>query len=78
MKILITGVAGFLGFNVASKLLKNIKYEIYGIDNFDDYYSVKLKKQRVKILNKNKKFIFSKIDITTNKIFSYCKKKNSI
>ena len=75
MKILITGVAGFLGFNVASKLLKNIKYEIYGIDNFDDYYSVKLKKQRVKILNKNKKFIFSKIDITTNKIFSYCKKK---
>lgn len=75
MKILITGVAGFIGFNVASKLLKNIKYEIYGIDNFDDYYSVKLKKQRVKILNKNKKFIFSKIDITTNKIFSYCKKK---
>ena len=37
MKILITGVAGFIGFNVASKLLKNIKYEIYGIDNFDDY-----------------------------------------
>ena len=41
---LITGVAGFIGYNLASYLLiKN--YTIYGIDNFDDYYSVLLKKK---------------------------------
>ena len=44
MKVLITGVAGFIGYNLASYLLiKN--YTIYGIDNFDDYYSVLLKKK---------------------------------
>ena len=32
-KILITGVAGFIGFNVARKLL-NLNYKIIGIDNF--------------------------------------------
>ena len=48
-KILITGVAGFIGFNLAIKLLKN-KSIVYGIDNLDPYYSVKLKKKRVKIL----------------------------
>ena len=41
MKILITGVAGFIGFHIANDLLKNKKFKIYGIDNFDNYYSVK-------------------------------------
>ena len=35
MKILITGVAGFIGMNAALNLLKK-KHEIYGLDNFDD------------------------------------------
>ena len=44
MKVLITGCAGFIGFSIARYLLeKNIK--ITGIDNFDKYYSVKLKKK---------------------------------
>ena len=73
MKILITGVAGFIGFSLASKLLEINKYNIYGIDNFDDYYSVKLKRERIKILNKKKKFIFKKIDITSDQISSYLK-----
>ena len=42
MKILITGVAGFIGFNFAKHLLQK-KYEVFGIDNFDNYYSVKFK-----------------------------------
>ncbi len=62
MKILITGVAGFIGFSCASKFInKNIK--VVGIDNFDSYYSPKLKKKRIQLLKKNKNFKFFKIDI---------------
>ena len=47
MKILITGVCGFIGFNLANKFLNdNPKHEIYGLDNFDKYYSVVLKKKK--------------------------------
>ena len=42
-KILITGAAGFIGFSLANYFLKK-NYNVYGIDNFDQYYSVKLKK----------------------------------
>ena len=47
MKIFITGVVGFIGYNLAEHLLKNKKNKVYGIDCFDDYYSVKLKKKRL-------------------------------
>ena len=66
-KILITGSAGFIGFNFALKLLKK-NYEVIGIDNFDNYYSVKLKKKRIQQLKKFKKFKFFDLDIN-NKIF---------
>ena len=75
MKILITGVAGFIGFHVARDLLKNEKFEVYGVDNYDKYYSVKLKKKRIQLLKKNKKFLFNKIDITRDNINFYLKKK---
>ena len=45
MKLLITGAAGFIGYSLANKLLKNKNYKIYGVDNFDEYYSVRLKKK---------------------------------
>ena len=64
MKILITGCCGFIGFNFANFLAKsNQKIRIIGIDNLNDYYSVNLKRKRLKELNKNKNFIFYKIDI---------------
>ena len=44
MKILITGIAGFIGFNFAKFLLEK-KYKIIGIDNLNDYYDVNLKKE---------------------------------
>jgi len=69
MKILITGVAGFIGFNIAEHLLKN-KNKVFGLDNFDRYYSIALKKKRLSILNKNKNFSFSKIDIINRKSFN--------
>ena len=52
MKILITGVAGFIGFNLSSHLLKK-NFKVYGIDNFDNYYSI-LKKKRISILKNSK------------------------
>ena len=56
MKILITGVAGFIGFHLANKLLKQKGVKIIGIDNLNNYYDKKIKKQRLKILKKNIKF----------------------
>ena len=65
MKILITGSSGFIGFNVAKTFLeKNIS--VVGIDNFDDYYSVKLKKLRNNYLKKYKNYTFINVDITNN------------
>jgi len=48
MKILITGCAGFIGFHLTKLLLKSTKYEVYGIDNLNNYYDVDLKKKSVK------------------------------
>tara|TARA_Y100000590_G_C15646064_1_gene986903 strand:+ start:51 stop:989 length:939 start_codon:yes stop_codon:yes gene_type:complete len=64
MRVLITGVAGFIGFHLAKKLL-NKGYKITGIDNINDYYDPKLKKLRISIL-KSKNFEFKELDI--NKI----------
>ena len=66
MKILVTGVAGFIGFNLANFLLKKNHY-VYGIDNFDKYYSIKIKKKRANILIRNKNFFFEKIEIVNKK-----------
>ena len=61
-QILVTGVAGFIGFSLALKLLKDGQ-EIVGIDNINNYYSKKIKFDRLKILKKYKKFHFHKKDI---------------
>ena len=49
MKILVTGVAGFIGMHSAKKLLDD-GHEIIGIDNLNDYYDVALKEDRLKTL----------------------------
>ena len=66
MKILITGVGGFIGFNLARDLLNN-KIGVIGIDNLNSYYSKKLKNKRISILKKNNLFKFFKIDINEKK-----------
>ena len=76
MKILITGAAGFIGFNLAKNLIKNKKYFVTGIDNFDKYYDVTLKKRRNDLLIKNKNFKFHKINILNEKLLEKIFKKN--
>ena len=62
MKIFITGVAGFIGFSLANSFL-NKGHRVYGIDNLDQYYSIKIKKKRLNVLKKYKNFVFNKVDI---------------
>ena len=76
MKILITGACGFIGYHLSKKLLLNKKYKIFGIDNFDNYNSIKLKKKRLINLKKIKNFSFKKIDIKNIKLLdNYFNKK---
>lgn len=56
MKILLTGSAGFLGFHTAGALL-DAGHEVVGIDNFNDYYSVQLKRDRHGLLEKRSGYI---------------------
>ena len=62
MKVLVTGAAGF----IASKLMFTLKErgdEVVGIDNFNDYYDVRLKEERLEKLSKYPDFTFVKGDI---------------
>lgn len=62
MKILVTGSAGFIGFHVSKRLLKEGN-EVVGLDNINDYYSVQLKEDRLKQLLDHSNFTFYKNDL---------------
>ncbi|MDA7562987.1 NAD-dependent epimerase [Gammaproteobacteria bacterium] len=71
MKILITGIAGFIGSHLAKKLISQ-GHQIWGLDNINDYYDPVLKNDRLKNIGLED-FIFSKIDLgdpdKINKLF---------
>ena len=46
-KILVTGAAGFIGYHISRKLIEE-GFNVYGLDNLNDYYDVNLKKERLK------------------------------
>ena len=62
MKILLTGCAGFIGYHLAKKLNDN-NNTVLGIDNLNDYYSTKLKIDRLNILKQSANFTYNKADI---------------
>jgi len=51
MNILVTGAAGFIGFHLSNKLL-DLGHTVVGLDNFNDYYDPRLKRNRHAILEK--------------------------
>ena len=61
MKYLVTGAAGFIGFHVSQRLLKD-GHQVTGIDNLNDYYDVNLKQARLDLLQ-SPLFSFHKIDL---------------
>jgi UDP-glucuronate 4-epimerase len=71
MRILVTGVAGFIGMHCAQRLLERGD-QVVGIDNLSTYYSVQLKKDRLARL-KHPRFEFRRVDIADagelNKVF---------
>ncbi len=62
MKILITGVAGFIGSHLAEILIKK-GYDVIGIDSFSDYYPREFKERNIAGLLGNKKFEFIEGDL---------------
>ena len=61
-KILITGTAGFIGFHLAHRFLKE-NWDVSGIDNVNDYYDVNLKYGRLEMLGQFPAFQFHKLDL---------------
>ncbi|MCR4436296.1 MAG: NAD-dependent epimerase [Eubacteriales bacterium] len=77
--ILLTGSAGFIGFHLSNRLLKE-GYSVIGVDNLNNYYDVELKKSRLNLLAENKNFSFIKASLedynSIQKIFN--RKKISV
>jgi UDP-glucuronate 4-epimerase len=77
MKILITGGAGFIGSNLAKKLIDRGD-QVVMIDNFNDYYDPRLKEDRLKIFLKGYKFKLYRGDIRDQKLLEKIFKKEKI
>ena len=62
MKILVTGAAGFIGFYTAKQLLERGD-TVVGLDNFNDYYDVRLKEARAALLEPYDNFSMARLDL---------------
>ncbi len=60
--ILVTGVAGFIGYHVTQRLLDRGD-QVIGLDNINDYYDVRLKEARLAQLKPRERFSFVKLDL---------------
>jgi UDP-glucuronate 4-epimerase len=61
--VLVTGVAGFVGFHLARRLLDD-GHEVVGIDSLNEYYDLSLKEARLRELDGRRDFRFVKLDLS--------------
>lgn len=76
MKVIITGAAGFIGMHTCKAFL-DLGYDVIGIDNYNDYYSVTLKYARVRELLGYRNFHMCPIDIANMRSLSEAFKNES-
>ncbi|SHN71378.1 NAD-dependent epimerase [Desulfovibrio litoralis] len=73
MNILVTGAAGFIGFHLSQRYLKE-GHTVVGLDNLNSYYDPRLKLDRLRILQAHKNFVPAIQDLadakTLNKLFN--------
>jgi UDP-glucuronate 4-epimerase len=74
---LVTGAAGFIGYYLSDRLLKDGK-NVIGVDNLNDYYDVKLKLTRLSLLEGRNGFTFYKKDISCKDQMEELFKSNQI
>ncbi len=75
--VLVTGAAGFIGFHLADRLLKD-GCQVIGVDNMNDYYDISLKKDRLAILYGHKGFSFFQTDLSDQKGLEKIFAKNQV
>ena len=70
LRILITGVAGFIGSSLAERILSATKSTVIGVDIFTDFYNPLYKKANLKRLKKYPNFVFFETDIRDEKVIN--------
>jgi UDP-glucuronate 4-epimerase len=66
MTTLVTGAAGFIGFHVSERLMARGE-EVIGLDNVNDYYSTRLKRDRIaELQRRHNAFTFLEVDFADN------------
>ena len=60
--VLVTGAAGFIGFHLCSRLLRD-GVTVFGVDNLNDYYDVSIKQARLEQLQQFEQFEFEQLDL---------------
>ncbi|NRA73969.1 MAG: GDP-mannose 4,6-dehydratase [Rickettsiales bacterium] len=76
--VIITGIAGFIGFHLAKRIAKNnLNTKIIGVDNLNDYYSVKLKRDRLKELEQYHNVSFVEGDVADFKCLKAIAQKHA-
>ncbi|AZU61863.1 NAD-dependent epimerase [Neobacillus mesonae] len=75
--ILVTGAAGFIGFHLSRRLL-SLGYQVIGADNINEYYDVRLKRERLRILKNHPQFTFYLVDLTNRENLNHLFAENSV